>query len=158
MENERGKIEVSGYDVFELLQLTAAEVNFAEAQRDQKNPGRLKFIADFLETLKNYFSANDIIRPDGYEGVLKSVLHSKTAELLKMIKACQEGQPEIFAETVSGLDMETLRRMGKLLPQPAAQRSPLEASASLRAQSIDVFFTHRDVRSDTTRNRNLGFN
>lgn len=160
MSNEdgsEGQSSLTPHDVFDFVSLYANEVNLAEARLDQKNSGRQKFVNELLSAMRSYNEQHAVEigeKPEGYYGVLKSVLSSKTNELMDMIAACQHGDFNSFVSIVKEFDFETLRRMRAIPESARSTVLDLDTYNVLSGVRADVFTTleaqgerPRDVRS-----------
>lgn len=100
-------------DVFDILKTTADEIDLKEAQRNQRDPKRKKFIEDLATYLQDY-QKHQVAKPAGYYEELKRVLNSRTTELINLISACQQNNLNRFAQIIKAMDLEVLKQMGQI--------------------------------------------
>lgn len=120
--------EIAPQDVFELLKLDAGSLNLLAIRQDQKHPGRRRFVDNVVRYTKEHNDAAEqegaiAPKPEGYYSVFKSVLSSKTVDLIQLIEASKNNDFNKFVRIMKLLDLETLRRMGEI-PKIKATVSP----------------------------------
>ena len=109
---EEPKVEPE--DFFAIMCVQAEEVNVERAQRDQKNPGRQKFVVNLVTYYSDYCRANGIRKDRGYLETFKRVLSSRTTELIDVIRACQENNFLGFVNAMRKIDFEACKQLGRV--------------------------------------------